>query len=60
MVLAIGLLIGLINGLLIVKLRFNAFITTLAVLTLPRGAALGTTNGQTLLNLPDPFLYLGV
>jgi simple sugar transport system permease protein len=58
-VLAIGLLIGLINGLLIVKLRFNAFITTLAVLTLPRGAALGMTNGQTLFNLPDPFLYLG-
>ena len=58
-VLAIGLLIGLINGLLIVKLRLNAFITTLAVLILLRGATLGTTNGQTLFNLPDPFLYLG-
>jgi simple sugar transport system permease protein len=58
-VLAIGLLIGLINGLLIVKLRLNAFITTLAVLILLRGATLGTTNGQTLFNLPDSFLYLG-
>ena len=57
--LAIGLLIGLINGLLIVKLRLNAFITTLAVLILLRGATLGTTNGQTLFNLPDSFLYLG-
>ena len=41
------------------KLRLNAFITTLAVLILLRGATLGTTNGQTLFNLPDSFLYLG-
>ena len=58
-VLAIGTVIGLLNGLLIVKLRLNAFIATLAVLILLRGTTLGTTNGQTLFNLPDEFLYLG-
>jgi len=58
-VLATGLLIGLINGLLVVKLRLNAFITTLAMLILLRGVTLGITNGQTLFDLPEPFLYLG-
>ncbi|PTE06836.1 ABC transporter permease [Mesorhizobium helmanticense] len=58
-VLATGLLIGLINGLLVVKLRLNAFITTLAMLILLRGITLGITNGQTLFDLPEEFLYLG-
>lgn len=58
-VLGIGLLIGLFNGLLVVKLRLNAFITTLAVLILLRGTTLGINNGQTLFDLPDEFLYLG-
>ncbi len=54
-----GLVVGLINGLLVVKLRLNAFITTLAMLILLRGMTLGITNGQTLFDLPEPFLYLG-
>jgi ribose/xylose/arabinose/galactoside ABC-type transport system permease subunit len=58
-VLVLGLVIGLINGLLVVKLKLNAFITTLAVLILLRGVTLGITNGQTLFDLPDSFLYLG-
>jgi simple sugar transport system permease protein len=58
-VFALGLLIGLINGLLVVKLKLNAFITTLAMLILLRGTTLGITNGQTLFDLPDAFLYLG-
>jgi simple sugar transport system permease protein len=58
-VLATGALVGAFNGLLIVKLRLNAFIVTLAMLILLRGVQLGTTNGKTLFNLPDGYLYLG-
>lgn len=58
-VLAAGAVIGAINGLMIVKLRLNAFIVTLAMLILLRGVQLGTTNGKTLFNLPDGYLYLG-
>jgi ribose/xylose/arabinose/galactoside ABC-type transport system permease subunit len=56
---AVGLVVGTINGLLVVKLKLNAFITTLAVLILLRGMTLGITNGQTLFDLPPEFLYLG-
>lgn len=57
--LAIGALVGIFNGFMIVKLRLNAFIVTLAVLILLRGLTLGITNGKTLFGLPEPFLYLG-
>ena len=50
---------ALINGFLIVRLRLNAFIVTLAMLILLRGVQLGTTNGKTLFDLPDGYLYLG-
>ncbi len=55
----VGLLIGAVNGFLIVRLRLNAFITTLAMLILLRGITIGLTNGRTLYDLPEPFLYLG-
>lgn len=51
--------IGFVNSMLIVKLKLNAFIATLAVLILLRGATVGITNGQTLFDLPAQFLYLG-
>lgn len=57
--LLVGAAIGVINGMLIVKLRLNAFIVTLAMLILLRGVTLGITNGRTIYNLPDSFLYLG-
>ena len=40
------------NGFLIVRLGLNAFITTLAMLILLRGVAIGMTNGRTLYDLP--------
>src|ERR1700719_1467606 len=58
-VLLTGGLVGAINGFLIVRLRLNAFIVTLAVLILLRGVQLGTTSGKTLFDLPDEYLYLG-
>ena len=56
---AVGALIGAVNGLLVVRLRLNAFIVTLAMLILLRGLTLGITNGKTLFELPPAFLYLG-
>ena len=56
---ATGALIGAINGFLVVRLRLNAFIVTLAMLIFLRGVTLGITNGKTLFDLPRAFLYLG-
>jgi simple sugar transport system permease protein len=58
-VMVTGAAVGAVNGLLIVKLRLNAFIVTLAMLILLRGMQLGTTDGKTLFDLPDGYLYLG-
>ncbi len=58
-VFAVGALIGAINGFFVVKLRLNAFISTLAMLILLRGTTVGITNGQTLFDLPPAFTYLG-
>jgi simple sugar transport system permease protein len=58
-VLLTGAAVGAFNGFMIVKLRLNAFIVTLAMLILLRGVQLGTTSGKTLFGLPDGFLYLG-
>jgi simple sugar transport system permease protein len=57
--LAIGVIIGTLNGLLVVKLKLNAFIVTLAMLILLRGITLGMTEGTTLYNLPREFVWLG-
>ena len=57
--LLIGVLIGVFNGLLIVRLGLNAFIVTLSMLILLRGITLGMTSGKTLYNLPTQLTYLG-
>ena len=57
--LLVGAAIGIFNGFLVVRLRLNAFIATLAMLILLRGATVGMTNGRTLFDLPPEFLYLG-
>ncbi|MGZ3574593.1 MAG: ABC transporter permease, partial [Vulcanimicrobiaceae bacterium] len=58
-ILAVGALIGAFNGFLIVKLRLNAFIVTLAMLIVMRGFLVGVTKGNTLFAVPDAYLYLG-
>jgi simple sugar transport system permease protein len=58
--LLIGGVIGLVNGLLIVKARLNAFIVTLGMLILLGGAQDGLVSGQTLSGLPKPLWYLGL
>ena len=54
----VGGLVGLINGLLVVKFRLNAFIVTLAMLIILRGMLVGVTSGRTLFDLPDGFYAL--
>ena len=58
LVLVVGGVIGLINGVLVVKLRLNAFIVTLAMLIILRGMLVGVTSGRTLFDLPDGFYAL--
>ena len=57
-VLLVGGLVGFINGLLVVRLRLNAFIVTLAMLIILRGMLVGATSGRTLFDLPDGFYAL--
>lgn len=49
---ALAAVIGAFNGVLVVYLKFNAFIATLATLILLRGVDLGVSRGQTLYDLP--------
>jgi len=53
-----GSLIGLVNGLIVTKLRANALITTLAMNMVLQGALLAITGGSSLSNLPDSFKFV--
>jgi simple sugar transport system permease protein len=57
-VLFVGGAVGFINGFLVVMLRLNAFIVTLAMLIILRGMLVGATSGRTLFDLPDAFYGL--
>jgi ribose/xylose/arabinose/galactoside ABC-type transport system permease subunit len=54
-----GMACGLINGLLVTRARIPAFIVTLGMLGLARGAALVLTNGKPVYGLPEGLLFLG-
>lgn len=54
-----GALVGLMNGLLVVKLRVAPFIATLGMLGVVRGLVVGLTSGQTVRNFPGDFNALG-
>ena len=56
---AVGIVIGLINGLLISKGKLQAFIATLATMTIFRGATLVFTNGTPISKLPENFVNIG-
>jgi simple sugar transport system permease protein len=59
LLIAIGAVIGLINGLLVVKLGLNTFMITLAMLILLRGITLGILKGAMIFNLPPAILFVG-
>jgi len=56
---AVGAAVGLVNGLLVVRLQLDAFIVTLAMLILLRGVTIGLSKGATLYDLPGPMIYVG-
>src|SRR6266699_3892515 len=57
--LLVGLAVGAFNGFMVIKLGFNAFIFTLAVLILLTGIQVGIVSGRTIYHLPDAYIYLG-
>src|SRR6266568_3045329 len=58
-VLLVGLVVGAFNGFMVIKLGFNAFIFTLAMLILLMGIQVGIVSGRTIYHLPNEFIYLG-
>lgn len=54
----VGAAIGAFNGILVVKVKLNAFIVTLAMLIILRGLLVGATKGKTLFGMPDSFFSL--
>jgi simple sugar transport system permease protein/ribose transport system permease protein len=60
--LAVGGVVGLFNGVITTKLRVPAFIVTLSVLAIARGALYGLSGGYAISIFPksaDPFFYMG-
>ena len=57
--LAVGAIIGVFNGFMILKFRLSAFIVTLGMLITLRGVQNGVTGGNSLSAVPAAFLYLG-
>jgi ribose transport system permease protein len=57
--LAAGGLVGLLNGALVAWGRVPPFITTLATMTIVRGAALVLTNGEPIVKSEGLYLWLG-
>src|SRR5665213_1114106 len=56
--LAVGVLVGLINALLIIRFQLSSFIVTLGMLITLRGIETGISNGQTFFGFSKSFLYL--
>jgi ribose/xylose/arabinose/galactoside ABC-type transport system permease subunit len=54
-----GVVIGLVNGFLIQRLRLAPFIATLGMLGVARGIVVGTTGGQGVSGLPAEFTAIG-
>ena len=56
---AAGGALGLINGLVVSRLRVAPFVITLAMMTIARGIAYVYTDGRPIVGLPDPFRVIG-
>lgn len=57
--LAATALVGLINGLIISKVKVNPLITTLGMMSIASSLTLVISGGRPVSNLPEGFLYLG-
>lgn len=58
LIFVVGSLIGLVNGLIVTKLRANALIATLAMNMVLQGGLLAITGGKTISQLPDSFKFV--
>lgn len=57
--LGIGSLLGLLNGLLVTRLRIPPFVATLGMLSIARGLTRLWTDGQPITGLGEPFAVVG-
>ncbi|MFW6312329.1 MAG: ABC transporter permease [Spirochaetota bacterium] len=57
--LAVGLLAGFINGILITKLKLNSFIVTLSTTFIFTGLVYGISRGYPYTDIPEQFSYFG-
>jgi ribose/xylose/arabinose/galactoside ABC-type transport system permease subunit len=56
---AVGAVVGVVNGTIFANTKIPAFVVTLGMLAVARGLALGITQGSTISGLPPEFLVLG-
>lgn len=57
--LALGAILGMINGVIITRGHIPPFITTLGMMTVARGLALSYTQGKPITELPKAFDFIG-
>ncbi|TFD59654.1 ABC transporter permease [Cryobacterium sp. Hh7] len=57
--LAVGTLVGMVNGFLVAYMKLSAFVATLATMTTVGGLAFIATDGTTLYGMPEAFFILG-
>jgi ribose transport system permease protein len=60
MALAVGIVIGMINGVLVVRFAINAFIVTLATYIAVRGMVVALSGGRSVYGLPDAMRVMAV
>jgi len=58
-VLVVGVVVGALNALLIVRFGLSGFVVTLGMLIVLRGLLTGISGGQTFFGMSDSMLYLG-
>lgn len=57
--LCVGTLIGIINGVIIAKIKINPFITTLGMMSIVRGLLFVVTKAKNIAGLPESFKAIG-
>ncbi len=60
MALAVGVAIGAVNGVLVVRLGINAFIVTLATFIIGRGMVVALSGGRSVYGLPDAMRVMAI
>lgn len=57
--LAVGTLVGVVNGILVAYMKLSAIVATLATMTSVGGLAFIVTDGTTLYGMPEEFFFFG-